>query len=75
MRLYFHLSSQQREITDREGVEVSDLAHARAEAMQAVQEICAEMWSDANEWSGWKLRVTDADGRELLSIPLCGKDT
>lgn len=68
MRLYFHLVDQQEAIRDLEGVQVTDLEQARAEALQAVEEL--RMEDPTQDWSGWTLRISDETGRVLLSLDL-----
>lgn len=47
---------------------MNDVLQALAEAAQVVQEI--RRADESADWSGWKLYVTDADGRVLGSIDL-----
>ena len=58
MRLFFHLVDQRDTIHDLEGVEVTDLGQAEAEALRAVAELRQEDPSAPKDWSGWKLQVS-----------------
>ncbi len=59
-------------IHDVEGVEVTDLGHARSEALRALAEFRLENPSAFQSCSGWTLRVTDESGRVVLSLDLDG---
>jgi uncharacterized protein DUF6894 len=68
MRCYFHLIKGDDVISDDLGVEVSDLDHARAEAITAIAEIKAQCPRLASEGAGWTLTVTDPGGTILITI-------
>ena len=68
MRLYFHLAAAHDSILDEIGIEVEDLDHARSEAMRAIAELKVEDSSAAQDFSGWRLEVTDAAGAVVFSI-------
>ncbi|HEX2137623.1 MAG TPA: hypothetical protein VHG30_17295 [Microvirga sp.] len=70
MRLYFHLQDATRTVFDRKGVEVADLEEARAQAIQAIEELRQEDASVARDWSGWTLTVADESGAVLFSLDL-----
>jgi hypothetical protein len=69
-RLYFNLVSKHESLPDREGVQVVDVRHAQAAALELLHELRKEDASAAQEWSGWTLNVTDAAGRVVFSIHL-----
>jgi hypothetical protein len=69
-RYYFHLVSPHEVILDDEGVEVTDLAEARAEALKTIDELRRESPSAAEGWEGWRLDVADAAGSVVFSISL-----
>jgi hypothetical protein len=70
MRLYFHLRDKHHSIPDSDGVEVSDLAQARAAALDMLRELREKDPSTAQEWSGWRLEATDAAGVVVFRIDL-----
>ena len=60
MRLYFHLVGDAGVYWDRSGIEVENVEHALAEALQAVEEIREEEPTAPEDWLGWTLNITDA---------------
>jgi hypothetical protein len=72
MRLFFHLVDNQDTIHDLEGVEVTDIGQAEAEALRALAEMRQEDPLAPQDWSGWTLRVTDSSGQVVLSLSLDG---
>jgi hypothetical protein len=70
MRCYFHLVNSHEEILDDEGVDVSDLEHAKAQAMQAIDELRKEAIEIGASWQGWRLDIADPSGRVLASLSL-----
>ena len=70
MRCFFHLVGEEDELLDGEGVEVSSLDQARAEAMQAVAELRRDRPEIEHEWSGWRLDIVDDAGRRISSVEL-----
>ena len=69
MRVLFHLMDESETIRDEEGVEVSDLDEAKAEARNAIQEL-REKDAAARDWAGWKLQASDEKGALLFSLRL-----
>jgi hypothetical protein len=69
-RYYFHLISWHDSILDEEGLELADLAEARVEVLNAIEELRRENPVAATGWAGWRLDVTDAAGVVVLSISL-----
>ena len=70
MRCYFHLVNSHEELIDDEGVEVSDLESAKAQAMLAVTELQGEYGGVIGNWSGWHLHIVCPEVTLLHSIPL-----
>jgi hypothetical protein len=70
MRCFFHLVSNHDEILDHAGIEVHDLESAKAQALIAVQELRAEIGTEANDWSGWRLDIVCPLGTLLHSMQL-----
>ncbi len=70
MRCYFHLVNGSEEIRDTEGLEVSDLDQAHAEALETLRMLAQEDEEAAAGWAGWRLNVTDVSGSILFSIRL-----
>ena len=73
-RYYFHLISWHDSILDEDGLEVADLAEARIEVLNAIEELRRENPVAATGWEGWRLDVTDAAGVVVLSISLDDPD-
>jgi hypothetical protein len=69
-RYYFHLASQHETIPDEDGVEVTALAEACAEAVGVVEELRQSNPAAAAKWKGWSLDVADASGAIVFSISL-----
>ncbi len=70
MRCYFHLVNDYTELIDGEGVEVSDLESAKAQAMMAVSELQREYDGSVEDWSGWHLHIRCSRGTLLHAFPL-----
>ena len=70
MRCYFHLLNSHEEILDDEGIEVADLEHAKAQAMQAIDDLRNEAIEVGASWQGWRLDIADLSGRVLASLCL-----
>ncbi len=70
VRLYFHLADSYEVIPDLEGVEVSDLQEARAQAARAIEELRRENRSAVRDWLGWTLIAADESGKTLFSLDL-----
>ena len=70
MRCYFHLVNSHEEILDNEGIEVSDLEAAKAQALVAIEDIREEAIQAGASWQGWRLEITDPSGRVLACLSL-----
>ena len=68
MRCYFHLTKGEEIIRDDRGLELTEVAQARAEAIKAVAEMCDE--NPGLKSSGWTLTVADASGNVHFTIQL-----
>jgi len=68
MRLYFNLVDGSEVILDESGVEVSRQEEARVEALNAIREL--REGGATIDWGAWSLKITDAGGRVLYSLPL-----
>ena len=69
-RYYFHLADRHETIPDEDGLEVSDLAKAHAEALKVIEEFRTENPTMATEWEGWRLDVANGSGAIVFSINL-----
>jgi hypothetical protein len=58
------------ECLDDEGIEVSDLEDAKAQALSAMDELRQEYADVIQDWSGWRLDIVDPEGRILHSFQL-----
>jgi hypothetical protein len=68
-RYFFHFSDGKQTFTDRIGVELASLAHARNNAVAQVREMKSSLSERLiQEWSGWKMIVIDANGKTVLEI-------
>ena len=70
MRCYFHLVNGAEEIRDTDGLEVTDLDHARVEALETLYILARDGEDAAAAWAGWRLDVRDASGALLFSLHL-----
>jgi hypothetical protein len=70
MRCFFHLVSNHDEIVDNSGIEVLDLESAKAQALIAIEELRAELGTQADDWSGWRLEIVCPHGTLLHSMKL-----
>jgi hypothetical protein len=70
MRCYIHLVNSHEEILDEEGIEVSDLERAEAQAMLAIDDLRNEAMEVGASWQGWRLDIADPSGRVLASLSL-----
>ncbi len=70
MRCYFHLVNRDEEILDEEGMEVSDLEDAKAQALAAIDELRRDYEDVLEDWRQWRLNIVTRDGTLLHSIPL-----
>jgi hypothetical protein len=70
MRYYFHLVGPRGEvIPDHEGTEVTDLADARAQVLEAVAEYRR---GDTTDVRGWRLEVRQGPGSVAFTVALDG---
>lgn len=70
MRCFFHLMSNHDEIFDNACIEVQDLESAKIQALNAIEELRAEIGTEAHDWSGWRLEIVCPLGTILHSVPL-----
>ena len=70
MRCFFHLVSNHDEIVDNAGIEVKDLESAKMQALTAIEELRAEIGTEAHDWSGWRLEIVCPLGTLLHSVQL-----
>jgi len=66
-QVYFHCSSTQGALIDQCGAAVDDLAEARDHATLVVRSLI--MAPCEEDWRGWVLHVSDADGEEIFILP------
>jgi hypothetical protein len=69
-RYYFHLVDGHDVIPDEVGIEVSNLAQARLEAIKAVHEFRQKCVHTAAVSGDWRIEVTDAFGAVAFQIDL-----
>jgi hypothetical protein len=72
MRIYFHLLKGTKAIRDEDGIEVSDVGAARAEALSAIRDMRSAEDPGPPDWAGWKLAVADESGALLFSVDVDG---
>lgn len=70
MHCFFHLVSVDDIIIDNTGIDVADLAVARALALEAIEDLKRESAGGSDDWEGWSLAITDVSGHVLSSISL-----
>ena len=64
-RFFFHFWSKDDIVRDNKGHELSDLSAAHRHAMSLIHQI---ILLDDMDWRGWSIKITDADGRSMLSV-------
>ncbi len=69
MRCYFHVRGPDVEHLDANGVEVSDVNDAVAQAIEVVQEL-RDGSEHSERWDGWLLVISDDRGAVLSTIAL-----
>jgi hypothetical protein len=68
-RYYFHFSHGKRTFTDSAGVELAGIAAARAYATAQIRDMRSMLpGGRVEDWSGWKMIVSDAKGKMLLEV-------
>ena len=67
-RYYFHARSSDHCVPDHEGVELDDVATARAAALFAAVDALDDM-DDLKQHLDWKFEITDDAGQTILTIP------
>ena len=67
MPLFYFNIYDGAEKPDGEGIELADLAHARAEAIRAAGEMIREM-GEGFSGGEWHMRVADEAGRTVLTL-------
>ena len=66
-QVYFHCSSTKGTLRDRRGAAVDDLAEAREHAALVMHSLISA--PSMEDWRGWVLHVSDADGEEIFILP------
>jgi hypothetical protein len=66
-RVYLHCSHAGEVFLDACGIDVEDLVEAHAHAAQVVRAYVGRPTLD--DWRGWALHVSDAEGEDLFLIP------
>jgi hypothetical protein len=66
-RFFFHFSSREDFVLDSDGAELKDLRAAHAHALGIIRDMMA-MFSDAEDWRGWRIKITDTDWRTVLTV-------
>ena len=65
--VFFNCSNPDHLLMDRRGLAVSDLSEAFVHADCFVRSML--MTPNTEDWRGWELRVTDALGCEIFTVP------
>ncbi|WP_444547396.1 DUF6894 family protein [Microvirga sesbaniae] len=55
---------------DDEGIVASSIQAAAVSALEAVEDLRAQMLTSFDEWRGWRLEIVDGSGRAIHVIPL-----
>jgi hypothetical protein len=66
-RYYFSVANG-RSFNDVDGLELQDIAAARAEAIGFASDLM-RMEPERRDWSGWIVRVTDKDQKPVFDFP------
>jgi len=67
VQVYFHCANSLGLLVDRQGTSVDDLSDARAHAVGLVQFMVGQ--PSAEDWRGWIVLASDADGDEIFVLP------
>lgn len=70
MRCFFHLVNGAETIPDDTGIEVPNLASAKACALEVINDLRREAEHEAQDWRGWNLNIVCPEGSILASIAL-----
>ena len=72
MRYFLRFADGFRVLADERGILLPELDHtrARAEMLQALEELLHEDDTAADAWTGWRMELADASGEVLFSINL-----
>ena len=68
-RYFFHLKCGNRVVIDEEGINLSDLEHARVNVVESIRQILSETGLEFDEVDGRKLEITNATGQTVLIVP------
>ena len=66
-RVYFNCASDRKTLTDTVGLDLGDLREARKHAAWVMQSLIT--LPILEDWRSWTLRVRDARGEEILTVP------
>jgi hypothetical protein len=68
---FFHLSFAGRRLPDEDGLELVNPAAAREEGLAVVRDLSnPAIEGQPKRWAGWFIEVTDAQGEQLLQLPI-----
>jgi hypothetical protein len=67
-QFYFHCSNADEILVDRRGTDLPNLSEAHARALGIAREIAA-VATGLDDWRDWLVRVSAADGEEVLLVP------
>ena len=71
-RYYFNVKDG-NSLNDHEGVELPDISAAREEALQTTAGLLRDSGSDIWVLPEWSMHVTDASGKEVITLRLSAK--
>jgi hypothetical protein len=69
-RFFLHLKHGRNIIRDNEGSELANAEEARATALQAAREICAEAIKNSRDTAADALVITDEAGQQITFLPM-----
>ncbi len=72
IRYYFHIRLQGKLLLDQEGLELSDIAEAQAEAENIARELSDDLLFDVERAEVNAVEVTDTARNVLFSVLICG---
>jgi hypothetical protein len=72
MRYFLRFSDGSRVLADERGVLLPEIDHtrARAEMVQALEELLQDDDRAADAWAGWRMELANASGEVLFAINL-----
>jgi len=69
-RYYFDLFDGSRRIADEHGIELPGDDAVQEQTLNATRELKESEYHGSTDWVGWRMRVVDGSGRQVLDVAL-----